>query len=174
MPRYSKGIGGLACLLLLSSCGYHVGGKADLLPKSIQTIAVPAFRNATIRYPLTDSLPQAIAREFIARSRYHVVTQPDNADAVIEGSVTNAYIIPVIFDPLTGKATAVQMNVYLTIALREKETGRILYSRDNFEVRQNYEIALSSSQFFDESSIAVERVSRDVARAVVSGILENF
>ena len=30
----------LLCLLF-ASCGYHVSGKADLLPKRIHTIAIP-------------------------------------------------------------------------------------------------------------------------------------
>ena len=39
---------------VLTGCGYHVGGKSDLLPKSLQTIAVPVFNNLTVRYKLAD------------------------------------------------------------------------------------------------------------------------
>ena len=56
--------------LLAPGCGYHVSGHADTLPKTIKTIAIPAFSNATIRYRLTERLPAAITREFIGRTRY--------------------------------------------------------------------------------------------------------
>src|SRR5438552_767428 len=56
-------------LWLISSCGYHVAGKADLVPKNVKTIAIPAFTNVTTRYKLTDRLPEAITREFISRTR---------------------------------------------------------------------------------------------------------
>ena len=39
-------------------------GKGDLLPKTLQTIACPAFANATTKYKLTGMLPQEIGREF--------------------------------------------------------------------------------------------------------------
>ena len=56
-----------AIALALTGCGYHVAGHADLLPKTIKTVAIPAFGNVTARYKLTDQLPEAIAHEFIAK-----------------------------------------------------------------------------------------------------------
>ena len=55
--------------MLCTACGYHVSGKGDSLPPNIKTIAVPAFLNGTTRYKLTDRLPEAVAREFITRTR---------------------------------------------------------------------------------------------------------
>ncbi len=43
--------------LMFGSCGYHVAGHADLMPKTIHTVCIPAFQNSTIRYKLTDRLP---------------------------------------------------------------------------------------------------------------------
>ena len=54
----------LAAALATAGCGYHVSGHADLMPKTIQTVCVPAFKNVTSRYKLTDRLPEAISREF--------------------------------------------------------------------------------------------------------------
>ena len=52
----------ILCSAALTSCGYHVAGKADLVPKTVNTIAIPAFGNITTRYKLTDHLPEAISR----------------------------------------------------------------------------------------------------------------
>jgi hypothetical protein len=164
---------GVLCVFL-ASCGYHVGGKADTMPKGIQTIAVPAFHTGGTRYKLTDQLPQAISREFIQRSRYRIENDPSLADAVLTGSVNNLLIAPTIYDPTSGKATSVQVSVYLTVRLVERTTGRVLYSRPNFEMHQYYQIAIDPHQFFDESAPALDRLSRDVARSVVSGVVENF
>ena len=80
--------------MVLSSCGYHVAGKADLLPKSLQTVCIPAFANSTIRYKLTDHLAEALSREFIARTRYHIVADPNRADAVLKGNRAELRIVP--------------------------------------------------------------------------------
>ena len=57
----------------LNSCGYHVAGQANLVPKTVHTIAVPPFANATVRYKLTDLMPEALSRELIARTHYQVI-----------------------------------------------------------------------------------------------------
>jgi outer membrane lipopolysaccharide assembly protein LptE/RlpB len=161
-------------LLPLAGCGYHIAGKADLIPKRVQTIAIPAFGNATTKYKLSENLTTSITREFISRTRYRIVTNPDEADAVLTGSVVNFFSYPTIFDPVTGRASGVQVVVVLQVTLTDRSTKAVLFTRPNFEVRERYEISVDPRAYFEESDSALERVSHDVARAVVSGILENF
>jgi hypothetical protein len=180
-----SGCGGIAfdlrCAFLLASsallyfsCGYHVAGRADLLPKRINTIAVPAFANVTTRYRLADRLSADITREFISRTRYNIVADPNQADAVLTGAVVNFFGYPTILDPATGRATGVQAIVILQINLVDRKDGAVLFSRPNMEVRERYEISVDPNAYFDESGAAMDRLSRDVARTVVSAILENF
>jgi outer membrane lipopolysaccharide assembly protein LptE/RlpB len=164
----------LLCSLVLSSCGYHVAGKGDLVPKSVHTIAIPAFSNITTRYKLTDHLPEAITRELISRTHYQIVNDPNQADAVLRGAVVNYVAYPTIFDQKTGRASGLQVNVTLQITLTERATNKVIFSRPNFEVHQRYEISSPANTYFDESDAALDRLSRDVARDVVSAILENF
>src|SRR5260370_41840483 len=37
-------------ILAVASCCYHLSGPGDLLPKTLHTIAIPAFGNITNRY----------------------------------------------------------------------------------------------------------------------------
>ncbi len=160
--------------LLTAGCGYHVSGHADLMPKTIETIAIPAFGNATVQYKLTDRLPEAITREFISRTRYKVVNDMNQADAILRGTVINFYSYPVIFDPSSGRASSIQVSVVMSIQLTERTTGKVLFTRPSLEWKQQYEISVDPRAFIDESDSAMQRLSRDVARTVVSGILENF
>jgi outer membrane lipopolysaccharide assembly protein LptE/RlpB len=165
----------LMLALVLPGCGYHVAGKADLVPKEVHTIAIPAFTNVTTRYKLTDRLPQAIGREFIARTHYEIVNDPDQADAVLRGAVINYVVYPILFDQQTGQASGLQVNVTMQINFVQRVSGKIIFSRPNYEMHQRYEISVTSSrQYFDESDEALNRLSRDVARDLVSSILENF
>jgi len=159
----------------LASCGYHVAGKADLMPKSIHTIAIPAFGNITTRYKLTDHLPQAISHEFIARTRYQIVNDPEQADAVLRGAVINYASYPTLFDQQSGRASGLQVNVIMQVNLVERATGKVIFSRPSFEMHQRYEISVTAANaYFEESDAALDRLSRDVARDLVSSILENF
>ncbi len=160
--------------LALAGCGYHVAGKADMLPKTIRTIAIPTFTNTSARYKLTDLLPAAITREFISRTKYQIITDPSQADAVLRGAIVNYFSYPIVFDPATGRASTVQLSVFLKVTLEERATGKILFTRPNMEVKERYEISVDPSVYFDESGPALQRISRDVARSVVSAVLENF
>jgi hypothetical protein len=160
--------------IALTSCGYRVSGHSDLLPKSIKTIAIPAFGNVTQRYRLTELIPRALTREFISRTRYQVVAEPENADAVLTGAVVNYLFAPTVVDQQSGRAVGVQISVVLQINLVEKATGKVLFTRPDMEVRNRYEIAVDPRAYFEESDLALERVSRDVARTVVSSVLEAF
>lgn len=164
----------LAAALLASSCGYHVSGHSDLLPESIRTVAIPAFGNGTGRYRLTEMMPRALTREFITRTRYKVVGKENEADAVLRGAVLNYMFFPSVIDERSGRAAGVQLLVVLQLQLVERASGKVLYSQPAMEVRNRYEIAIDPKAYFEESDLALERVSRDVARTVVSSVLENF
>src|SRR5438067_1942345 len=122
-----------AFCFLLASCGYHVSGKADLLPKRIQTIAIPAFGNATTKYKLSERLSGALTREFISRTRYRIVADPNQAEAILTGAVVNFYSYPTIFDPASGRASSVQAAVILQVTLTDRSNNAVLFTRPNFE-----------------------------------------
>jgi hypothetical protein len=179
----------LICLLSLlgsASCGYHVGGAADLVPKSIQTISIPAFRSNTTRYRLVDTFPQTIGREFAARTRFRVENDPAVADAVLNGSVLSVNIYPSTTNPTTGIPTSITVRVMLSVNLVERTTGRMIYTRSNWALTGTYAVASDATnsagavvasgthQFFDESGPAFDRLTHDMAGQLVSAVVENF
>jgi outer membrane lipopolysaccharide assembly protein LptE/RlpB len=165
----------MVAAVFATSCGYHLAGRADLLPKTIKTVAVPAFTNgSTTQYKLTDRLPEAISREFIARTRYRVVSDPNRADAVLRGSVTNYASFPIVFDSITGRAASVELHVTMQISLVERATGKVLFNRPSMEARERFQIASLPGQYFEESDTALNRVSKAAAEQVVSDILNSF
>ena len=168
------GILAASILLVTAGCGYHVDGKGDTLPKTMTTIAIPPFANLTTRYKLTDRLPEAIAREFIGRTRYSVIGDVTQADAVLNGTIVTATAFPIISDPTLGRATAMQINITMGITLTERKTGKVLFTRPSFEMRQRYEISIDPQKYFEESDTALDRLCRDTAHSVVSAILVNF
>ena len=157
-----------------SGCGYRVSGHADLMPKNIKTIAIPAFGNVTTRYQLARLLPADITREFLSRTHYAIVADPNQADAVLTGNVINFAVYPTVSDPSSGRATAAQAVVTLRLTLTNRATGAVLFSRQGAEFRERYEISVDPAAYFDESGTAMQRLSRDVARSVVTGVLEEF
>ena len=114
-----------------------------------------------------------MTREFITRTRYQVVPDERNADAVLRGAVVNFLSFPDVVDQVTGRAVGVQVLVVLQLTLFDRTTGKVIFSRPSMEVRKRYEIAIDP-KYFEESDLALERVSKDVAETVVSSVLEAF
>ena len=160
--------------IALPGCGYHVGGHPNLLPKTIKTIAVPAFGNGTPNYRLPALLTADVMRELNSRTKYNIISDPDQADAILSAVVVNFVNYPTIFDPVSNRATGVQAVLTLQLTLTDRQTGNVLFSRPAAEFRERYEIAIDPQQYFDESGTALQRLSRDVARSVVTAILEAF
>jgi hypothetical protein len=164
----------LTAALAMAGCGYHTAGHADLMPKTIQSVCIPAFKNVSSRYKLTDRLPEAIAREFIARTKYHISSALNTCDAILRGTVNNYLANQTTVDPTTGRATAADIHVILTITFTERATGKVLYSNPNFDARERYEISVDPIAYFEESDAGLNRVAMQVSRQVVSAILEKF
>jgi hypothetical protein len=166
-----------ACLLAAiagTSCGYHVAGRGDQIPKNVKTVAVLPFANATPRYKIEQDLTRAVVHEFITRTRFAVTSEESAADAVLRGAVVNLYVTPLIFDPVSNRATSVQITAQMQITLTDRRTGQILYQNQNFQSRERYEVAIDPRAYFDESEVGMQRMSQDVARDLVSSILEKF
>lgn len=160
--------------LVLASCGYHVAGKADLLPPNLKTVSIPAFQNITIKYKLTDLMPEALAREFITRTRYRVEADPNTADMVLSGVIINYTNNPTIFDNVRQRANVAELRVIMRVTLTERATGKVLYQRGDFEVKESYQISPQPAEYFEESAFALQRASERVSRQLVTSILENF
>ena len=99
-----------AFLMMAVSCGYHASnGKAALLPPNLKTVAIPAFGNLTARYKLSDVMPQAFSNEFIAHTRYRIVTDPGQADMILTGNILSYAFNPTIFDAAAQRAQGVPL-----------------------------------------------------------------
>jgi outer membrane lipopolysaccharide assembly protein LptE/RlpB len=160
----------LVCLLL-TGCGYHATGRGSL-PTSVHSIAVPAFANLTRTYKVDQLLTTAVVREFVTRTNYQISSNPSEADAVLKGTVTSAYVAPLTFDP-SSRVTSGLVTVNMRVSLSDRK-GKVLFENNQYVFRQQYQISGEVSSFFEEEGPAVERLSRDFARTLVNDVLEAY
>ena len=169
-----RAIATLAVLVgLFTGCGYHVGGQTNLLPKEIHTIAVPQFGNVTVDPKLAGYMSEAVSRELISRTHYTIVADPKQADATLYGNIVNKFSSATVSDPVTGRGSGANVIVQLQVRLVAKD-GKVLFQRPNFQFIDRYEISVQPGRYIDESQATLQRLSKDLARSVVSAILESF
>jgi outer membrane lipopolysaccharide assembly protein LptE/RlpB len=176
--------------LFAFACGYHVAGRETTLPKTIHVIAVPAIENKTSTYRIEQKLTAATIHEFLAKTKYKIVSNPESGDAVLTGKVLSVEAVPLTFQaqpassttPATAQATTMLVTVKCEVTLTESDTQKILFHADNFLFRNEYEIASASgpdpkaalAAFFEEQDPALDRLAKDFAQKLVAAVLENF
>ena len=159
--------------LCLWGCGYHVAGHTSQLPTEVHTIAIPAFKNQTPTYRIEQIVTAAVVREFIGRTHYRIVNEADDAtDATLHGTVTSAGSLPLTYDSRTGKVNTVLAAVVVKLSLTDRH-NKVLFE-NSLGFRDQYQIAGDPSSFFQEQSPALERLSRDLARSLVTDVLEAY
>jgi outer membrane lipopolysaccharide assembly protein LptE/RlpB len=168
----------LCCLLglasLLAGCGYHTMGHASRLPANIRTIAIPGFKNQTQTYRVEQILTSEVVREFISRTKFQVVNSAsDSSDATLTGTVVSAVASPLTYDANTGRASSAAVTVTMKVSLTDR-SGHVLFENPNYTFREQYQVAREIASFFDEETPALQRMSRDFARTLVSDILEAY
>jgi outer membrane lipopolysaccharide assembly protein LptE/RlpB len=161
-------------LLLLPACGYHVAGRGDRLPPDIKTIAVPAFENDTRQFRIEQQLTRAVTQEFIERTKFNITPDPSGADAVVKGTVKDVRSGVVTYDLTTGRATTMQIQVTANVQLVDLHSHKTVFSNPNFIFREQYQLNQPTASTFPETQPALDRLARDLARTLVTDILENF
>jgi outer membrane lipopolysaccharide assembly protein LptE/RlpB len=166
------------CALLVAAgitgCGYHVAGRAGNLPADWTTIAVPAFKNDTTRYRIEQRFTTAVVRQFVQRTKYRIVPDPANADAVLHGEVVSIETDPMLFNATTGQVTMMLVTVHTKVQLIGAKAEKPIYENNDMVFRDEYQISSDVQSFFEEQDPALERMSRDFAAQLVSNVLETF
>ena len=161
-------------VLGLSACGYKTGGHAATLPADVHTLAIPAFVNQSKTYRVEQVLTAAVVREFVSRTHYRTINQESgDADATLRGTVVSTLITPVAYDSTTGRAASAIIVVNMKVSLLDRH-GKVLFENPNYSFHDQYQISSDIASFFEEESPAVDRLSQDFARTLVSNILEAF
>jgi len=162
------------CLLFFPACGYHVAGTASRIPPDVKTVAVPAFKNLSTTFRIEQQLTSAVTREFLERTHFRILPNPAGADAVLKGTVKDVRARAITFDINTGRATSLQVQVTAEVKLEDLHSHKILFSNSSYVFREEYQVSESPSALFEEDKPALDRLSRDFARTLVTDIIENF
>lgn len=164
----------LVTLLPSAGCGYHTLGKATHLPPDVRTLAIPQFATRIEAYHNEAVITQAVIREFAARTRLRVTpNDADDADATLHGTILQESVAPLTYNTSTQQSSSYLVTMVVAVTLTDHD-GKVLYENKNYVYRQQYQSTADLPSFLDESSAALERLSRDFAQALVADLIEGF
>ena len=172
-----------AAALASSGCGYALAGRGNFLPSYIRIIGIPSFENHTSFFQMAQLVTDKVRTEFIGRGNYKIVPEATGADAVLVGAVTDARIVPTNFSA-EQQASRYTITVTANIQLRDVAKDVVLWSNPAVSIREEYDATSTTTSdatgfvdpaaFFTQESNALERISNEFSRSIVSAILEAF
>jgi outer membrane lipopolysaccharide assembly protein LptE/RlpB len=159
----------------LAGCGYHLVGHSNSLPARLQKLYVTPLVNQSGRAELDQRLTDAITREWVRRGRFQLVSGSEQADVVLSGTIVAAVTSPVQFDS-SGRATQYQLTVVADMQLVDRTGAKpvVLWRDQQFSRSAAYQVNVNAAEYFDQSVEAMDTLSRDFARGLVTTILEGF
>ncbi len=162
--------------VLSGACGYHlVGTSGSYLGPELKTLYVSTFSNQTQWSDMGQRLTEAVSREWVRRRRFELVDNKKKADLSLEGRISAVVVSPVQFDD-SGRASKYQMTLIASMALYDVrgEKPKLLWQDKSFSRRTSYVVDPRAADYFDRQTQAMDVLSEEYARSLVSTILEGF
>jgi outer membrane lipopolysaccharide assembly protein LptE/RlpB len=159
----------LGAAVLAGGCGYSLRGT---LPEHLQTVAVPVFQNRTTVPTVENFLTTAVLNAFTTNGRLRVTTL-DRADAILEGDITMYSLQAIAYD---ATANVRQYRLILTLNLRFRDVRRnqMLFQRNGYTDRVDFAVPGTVTETIVASEAALQQVSTEIARSVVSIVIDRF
>ena len=177
------GIRGLALIVALSialpGCGYALAGRGSFLPADIRVVGIPLFENRTPIARLDQTITEKVRQEFINRgSRYRIEPTAPGADAVLSGAITNLAINEAGLDQ--QRASRYEIIVTMRVQFTDTRNNQVLWSNEALTFRDQYDLRnraggqIDGAVLLEQEGPAFDRLASDLARSVVTSILEAF
>lgn len=155
-----------------------MAGRGSFLPAYVRTLGVPTFANHTVVFNLETMLTQKVRSEFIGRGKFQILPEATGVDALLSGEVVAVNIQPASFTP-NQLASRYAITMVAKIELRDMRENKVLWENPSVTFRQEYDATggravIDPAAFFQQDTNALERLSTEFARTIVSAILEAF
>jgi hypothetical protein len=165
-----------------SACGYSLAGRGSFLPDYIRNIGIPLFVNRTPFVTAEQLFTEKVRIEFQSRGSYVVHPTDVGVDGVVRGAIAGISAVPAGF---TDVQTATRYRFTIVVGVRfddlaQKKTlweNSALSFSDEYELQSRLSLdgaGAGAAAFVEQERAAMDRLSTDFARSVVSSILEAF
>lgn len=171
IPALAAGVGA-------SACGYALAGRGSFLPDYIKTLGIPMFGNTTPYSSVEQIFTQRVRAEFQSRGPYSVIPADVGVDGIVRGEITNINPQPVGFSAIQ-LASRYRFTVIVKVKFDDVKQNKTLWENPALAFSDEYELSSPGSAgdaaaFVGQERAALDRMSTDFARTVVSAILEAF
>ncbi|MDE2490068.1 MAG: hypothetical protein KGM24_04425 [Elusimicrobia bacterium] len=142
----------------------------QLLPHSIQKLALRPIVNRTQQFGLEDKLMLAVRDEFLRDGRYPLVPESD-ADGIVAITITRYILTPIQYDA-TLAPTTYKLRILVDLSLIDRKTNTTLWTERNLEGALSYPAPTLTGGMTEEQ--AREGIWEILAPMIVKRVVDGF
>ncbi len=155
----------------LIGCGYRLRGTGTFLPEHIKLIYIKEFKNKTSRFELEKIVTDEVRKEFATRKGFSITAEESSSDAVLFGDILSFAVVPVGVQEV--EASRYRIRLTLSVSLYDKKQKKIIYKNSSFFFEEEYDME-GDVDFLSLEDETVKKISQEMAKSLVSTILEGF
>jgi hypothetical protein len=158
----------LASLLAFGCAGYHVG---PVTKRNFNTIAVPMFRNETLRPQLEAQISNAVIKRLQQDGSLRIEIEP-RADVILSGTVfryQRSALRSLRSD--TGVPREYEIAITVRVEARDRRTGEVVLK--STEVEGKSDVFIGEDQQSAEMQV-LPLVADDIAKRVAGLLVESW
>ena len=157
----------LACLVLLSGCGYELIKEKGVYGGEVTSLNVPVFRNLSFEPQVPGFFTEAFSSELAASGLFEI--NKAGSDATLEGTITSIVSSPA---SLGATGQALQKVVTATIYLSLSKQGNVVKTW-TFADAEAYDVPDINLEDFNKRA-ALQRIAGRIARRFHSQLLAIY
>ncbi len=163
----------LGTFILLAGCGYHFSPGGENIDPAVQTIFIENFVNQTQEANAESTFRNAMIVRFQATSRFKLVDNRDQADAVLRATILSLSSAHLSYSS-TNIAREDRLTVVLDAAFETKNKD-IIWSNRAFSWYADFLIDQNNPGLTDANRrAALQKLATDTADRVFRAIMSGF
>jgi len=143
----------------------------------IRIVGIPQLQNQSSFFNVEQVLTEKLRTEFIGRGKYAIVPSSTGVDALLTGVIGSVTLTPTALNQ-NQQATRYALILTVSAEFKDMHTNKVLWANPVMQYREEFTLdptsAVDTTTFLAQNVNAQERMASELARALVSAILEAF
>jgi hypothetical protein len=162
-----------ALICAVFGCGYAFSPQGEHIDRRIKNIYVEPFGNKTAQAEVENFMRTAFIDQILQNSRFKIVPDIEQADAIIGGNVLSIITYPLSYRK-SILAAEERMAVTLEATFREKDSGKTIWTSRGVSTTADYELQDDINMLPATRKRALTKLSRDAAEKAFNMMMANF
>ena len=160
--------------IILSLIIFFISGcevsEEHKIPEHIKKIYIPVFKNLTYEYGIEERLTEEVIKQFLSDGRVTVCDNPQEADGIIYGKITQYIKQPLQYDA-NEEPLLYRIRIYIEVEFYDTFRHKIIWTEDSIDRYTTYSDKVEPIETEKE---AQDRIFQELAVDVLTRTLEGW